>query len=48
MQSEKTTEQLRAEHRAFGRSKPCVFFGFDNDKALENKIYSFIDEKGKD
>jgi hypothetical protein len=49
MQSEKSISQLREEHRCFGSgSKPCAFFGFDNDKELENKIYDFIDIEGKD
>jgi len=47
MDNEKSVEQLQKEHRCFSRrASPCVFFGFDSDKELENKIYDFIDKEG--
>jgi hypothetical protein len=47
--TEKTVEYLRKEHRCFSkRAIPCAFFGFEKSKELENKIYDFIDSSGND
>lgn len=47
MISEKTIEQLRKEHRCFSNlNTPCCFFGFNDSKELEDKLYDFIDSSG--